>query len=438
MRRAFFGALLVALVLPAIASGHASLRAVSPATQSRVEESPSEVRLRFDQSVTIVADSIVVYAADGARVSGPVAPADRGREMFARVRTLERGAYTVRWRELSADGHIGSGVFTFGVGVPAPPPTEAVGASGQTWRDDAARWAAFVALAALFGPLVVWLVLLRSVDPGPRARKAFYATAAVSSFAMIDIGIFGFVLRAANALQLPFVELMYGDLSPFATKTRFGLAFLVMTVGFGVVALFATLAWVLDRPGLLWFTLGISALLASGWSLSGHQSTEPNSTGLTELADWVHLVAGSVWLGGVVTLAAIVWPLAPALRRHAFLRFARLAVMLIGLVVVAGTYLAIVRLPELNDLWTTSYGRLLIVKVGIVLVALAWGGFHHLVVRPRLERGDVPGFAGRSLLGESAVAMAVLVLAAALVNGAPPAPQVPADAAVASAAQPSR
>ena len=89
--------------------------------------------------------------------------------MFTRLWRLERGAYTVRWRELSADGHIGSGVFTFGVGVPAPPPTEAVGASGQTWKDDAARWAAFVALAALLGPLVVWLVLLRSRRSRARA-----------------------------------------------------------------------------------------------------------------------------------------------------------------------------------------------------------------------------------------------------------------------------
>ena len=50
----------------------------------------------------------------------------------------------------------------------------------------------------------------------------------------------------------------------------------------------------------------------------------------------------------------------------------------------------------------------------------------------------MPRFAGRSLIGESAVAMSVLVLAAALVNGAPPAPQVPADAAAAAAAQASR
>jgi len=427
---ALAGALLVAVVVPAVASAHATLGSTSPATQSRVETAPREVRLRFDQAVTIVPRSIEVFAADGRLVSGPVVAADRGREMVTRLQQLDRGAYTVRWRELSADGHIGSGVYTFGVGVPAPPPTEAVGASGMTWKDDVARWAAFVALAALLGPLVLWLVLLRSVDPGPRARKAFYATAAVASFAVIDVGILAFILRSSNALQLGFLDMLYGDLSPFAEKTRFGIAFLVMTVGFGVVALFALLAWVLDRPGLLWVTLGLGSLLASGWSLSGHQATEPNSSALTELADWVHLVAGSVWLGGVFGLAVIVWPLARDARRDAFLRFARLAVVLIGLVVLAGTYMAVVRLPDLSDLWTTSYGRILLVKVGVVGLALAWGAFHHLVVRPRLERGEMPRVAGRTLLGESAVAMAVLVLAAVLVNGSPPAPETPASGAV--------
>jgi copper transport protein len=417
-------AALAAVATPGAAFAHAGLLTTEPSEQSRVDAAPREVRLRFDQSVTIPANAIQVYAADGTLVSGPVAAADRGREMVTRLARSGRGAYTVRWRELSADGHIGSGVFTFGVGVAAPPPTEAVGASGVTWKDAVARWAAFVALAALLGPVVVWLVLLRSIDPGPRARKAFYATAAVASFAMIDVGILAFVLRASNALQLGFVDLLYGDLSPFAEKTRFGIAFLVMTVGFGIVALFSLLAWVLDRPGFLWPAVGIAAVLASGWSLSGHQSTEPNSTGFTELADWVHLVAGSVWLGGVVALAAIVWPLARDVRRDAFLRFARLAIVLIGLVVVAGTYLAIVRLPDLDDLWTTSYGRILVAKVVVVCLALAWGGFHHVFVRPRLERGDTPAFAGRTLLGESAVAMAVLVLAAVLVNGSPPAPEV--------------
>ncbi|HJU48764.1 MAG TPA: CopD family protein, partial [Gaiellaceae bacterium] len=101
-------------------------------------------------------------------------------------------------------------------------------------------------------------------------------------------------------------------------------------------------------------------------------------------------------------------------------RFSRLAMVLVGVIVVAGTYLGIVRLPQLSDLWTTDYGHVLLIKLGIVCLALAWGGFHHLVVRPRLLSGDAPSGVRRSLLAESSVAMAVLLVAAILVNGSPP------------------
>jgi nucleoside-diphosphate-sugar epimerase len=126
-----------------------------------------------------------------------------------------------------------------------------------------------------------------------------------------------------------------------------------------------------------------------------------------------------LWVGGVLTLAVVVWPLAPDLRRGAFLRFSRIAVFLIAALLAAGTFVSIQRLPELSDLWTTSYGKTLLVKIGLVCVALAWGGFHHTFVRPRLERGETPPGVGRSLLGESVVALAVLFAAAVLVDAGP-------------------
>jgi len=132
------------------------------------------------------------------------------------------------------------------------------------------------------------------------------------------------------------VDLLYADLTPFSEKTRFGIAFMVSLVGFGAVAALVIFAWTFGRRQLLWPALIGSALLASGFSLSGHQATEPNSTWATQLADWLHLVAASVWAGGVLALAVIVWPLAPGLRRAAFLGFSRIAVGLVAVLVATG------------------------------------------------------------------------------------------------------
>jgi copper transport protein len=421
MRRLLAVAVL-ALAFPGAAFAHASLSSTTPPTQSRLDAPPRAVVLRFDQSVTITPRAIEVFAASGQKVSGAATVSGDGRVVSARVVGLRRGqAYTVRWRATSSDGHTGSGVFTFGIGVTPPPPTEAYGSTGPTWTDDVARWAFFVALALLIGTMGLRLLVLR--EPIPlRLSNWLYGLTTAGGIAVLNVGIAAFIMRAADALQVPFVDLLYGDLSPFATKTRFGVAFVAMTLGYALVTALVLLAWILDRPRLLWPAFVIGLGFATGLSLSGHQGVEPNSTFFTELADFLHLAAAVLWVGGLVALATCVWPLAPELRRSAFLGFSRIATVLVAVLVLAGTYLSIARLRSVSELWTTSYGQALLVKIAIVCVALAWGAVHHFVVRPRLERGeDASRRIRRSLIGESTVAIIVLLLAAVLVNARPPA-----------------
>lgn len=417
---------LVALTVPSSALAHASLRDSSPEFRQRLAVSPREVVLSFDQPVSPMPRSIQVRTAKGGLVSGSARTTDRGHRLRVPVRQLARGAYTVRWQALSGDGHVVSGVFTFGVRVDAPPPTEAFGAKGPTRAEDLVRWAYFLALALLLGGLGFRLLVLR----GPlcaRAARRFYWVVGAGVVATIEVGIVAFLLRAEGALQLPFGRLLYGDLSPIAGGTRFGTAFIVMTLGYALVAALLFLAWLTDRELLLWPAFLLALGFAAGLSLSGHSATDAGSSWKSELADWVHLGAASLWVGGLVQLALVVWPAAPELRRTAFLRFSRLATVLIAVVLSAGLYLSIVRLPEVSDLWTEGYGQVLMVKLGLVALALGWGALHHFVARPALELGSDGMLTrlSRSLVGESAVGMAVLLAAAILVNSAPPAKPAP-------------
>src|SRR5262249_48015462 len=128
-----------------------------------------------------------------------------------------------------------------------------------------------------------------------------------------------------------------------------------------------------------------------------------------------HLSAACLWAGGLVQLLLL-----RERRRDAFVRFARLAPVLIGVLLAAGIYLSVLRLPALDDLWTQRYGVILLVKISLGCVALAGGAFRHFVVRPRLERPRTLAWLPRSLAGESAVGMAVLLVAAVLVDSKPP------------------
>jgi copper transport protein len=349
------------------------------------------------------------------------------RVIEAPLRRLPRGAYTVRWQALSADGHVVSGVFTFGVRVAAPPPSEAYGATGPTLSDHLARWVYFVALALLLGGLGFRLLVVRG-DGDPAYERRFYVLVGIGVVATLEAGIVAFLLRAEDALQLPFERLLYGNLAAIANGTRFGIAFVVMTLGYALVAALIFLGWLTDRRGPLWAAFLLALGFASGLSLSGHSAVDRGSSWASVLADWVHLCAGAIWLGGVVSLAVCVWSVAPGLRRTAFLRFSRLALGLIALLIGAGIYLSVLRLPNVTDLWRADYGRVLLVKLGLVAFALAWGGVHHVFVRPRIERGGAPAGLTRSLAGESAVGIAILLVAAVLVDSNPPPPPAPAPA----------
>jgi copper transport protein len=268
----------------------------------------------------------------------------------------------------------------------------------------------------------------------PAAEKRFFVVTGIGAVATIDVGIAAFILRAEDALQLPFGRLLYGDLSPLA-HSRFGAVFIAMTLGFALVTAFLFLAWLTDRVILLWpaFLLGLG--FASGLSLSGHSAADAGSSWKSELADWAHLSAACLWIGGLVQLTLVVWPLMPEARRAAFLAFSRLATVCVGVLLLAGVYLSILRLPQLHDLWTTGYGQVLLVKIGLVALAFSWGGLHKLVAVPAVARGN-QGVVTRlrgSLVGESMVAMAVLLAAAVLVDAKPPArpaPQPPAASSV--------
>ena len=429
-------AAILALVFPSAAFAHANLQHAAPGYRERLQVAPKMVVLRFDQAVKVEPNAIEVRSRFGKLVSGSAKTSDRIAR--APLRRLARGAYTVRWHVLSEDGHVVSGVFTFGVRANAPPPTEAFGASGPTRTEHVVRWLYFLALALLLGGIGFRLLVARGALP-PSAERRFFLVAGLGAVGTIEVGILAFILRAEDALQLPFVRLLYGDLSSIASGTRFGTAFVAMTLGFALVSALLFLAWLTDRPALLWPALVLGLGFASGLSLSGHSAVDPGSSWRSALADWLHLSAAALWVGGLVQLAFVVWPLAPELRRTAFLRFSRLASALIAVLLGAGLYLSIVRLPRLSDLWTQGYGHVLLVKLGLVSLALAWGALHHFVARPAIEGGaggPILTRLPRSLAAESAVGMAILLAAAVLVDSKPP--QRPASPSPAAAATPRR
>ena len=328
----------------------------------------------------------------------------------------------MRWRAISADSHVVSGVWTFGVGVPAPPVSAAYGAGGPTTFEHVVRWLWFVGLALTIGALGLRLIVLRGLEvPRPLERKLAVAAGAGAVLAL-QAGIAAFSLRSEDALQLSFGRFLYGDLSPIA-QTRFGQAFVVMTLAFALVLALVFSSWLLDRVEPLVPAFVIALVFVGGLSVSGHDAVDAGSSWKTELADWVHIAAASLWIGGLATMAGLAWFGAPQLRRsdvHAVLADGDRADR-------AGPRRRARTSGSSGCRTCTTCGRRATAACcssssALVGFALLWGAFHKFVIGPALDRAD-DGFLsriGRSLVGESLVGVAVLLAAAVLVDSKPP------------------
>ncbi|MBI3326807.1 MAG: CopD family protein [Nitrospinae bacterium] len=146
-------------------------------------------------------------------------------------------------------------------------------------------------------------------------------------------------------------------------------------------------------PGCM---LGVGALIALTRSASGHAADWGDLT-LPELIDWLHLLSGLLWGGGLLVLSGIVLPAViklPDQRRRLIAdiagRFSALAGVALAGVLLTGMYNAWQQVGTFRALWDTPYGQTLIAKLLLVLPLLILGALNHYISVPLLQ-----GWAGR-------------------------------------------
>ena len=152
--------------------------------------------------------------------------------------------------------------------------------------------------------------------------------------------------------------------------------------------------------GLPAVSLIAAALVIVSYSFDGHTVTE-GPKWLHAAASATHVYAAGVWAGGTTLLADL-------LRRHRngtgmirpLMRFSQMAAMSLVLAGVAGTVMAVLVMNRFADLWSTGWGRLLLVKVAFVSFAAFLGARNRWVHMPsatQLSDQHAESVAGRRL-----------------------------------------
>ncbi|MFE0577858.1 MULTISPECIES: copper resistance CopC/CopD family protein [unclassified Streptomyces] len=374
------------------ATAHAALTASDPTDGAVVATAPAQVTLSFSEQVAMGDDSIRVLDPQGRRVdTGELRDMCSGNSIrygTALHSGLPDGTYTVAWQAVSADSHPVSGAFTFSIGAPSATevslPATAAGGGPVGIAYGIARYAAYAGFTALVGGAAFILLCWRrgaAERPLQKLVVRAWVTLTAATLTML-------VLRTPYTGSGRFTDAfdLDGLRAVLETKTGASLVSRLLLLGAAalfVAVLFGVFARRLQDTGTeeetrdtndLTFGLTIGGAVVSGgiaatWALSEHASTGIQP-GLAMPVDILHLMAVATWLGGLSALLVALYKV-PGIERSAVRRFSRLAFVSVVVLAVTGIYQAWRQTGSWSALTGTEYGRLLLLKVALVVVLLA-------------------------------------------------------------------
>jgi copper transport protein len=397
------------------AAAHAALTSTEPAQNAVVAAMPATVSLTFSEPVIITVDGIRVFGPDDARV-------DDGHSVYlGSPQTVtvglpnrdhgspQRGTYTVSWRVISADSHPVAGAFTFSVGHPslgrAPVATQPSGSAGIGVSYAIIRAAAFASYALLVGPIAFVLLCW----PTAISRRSVRRVMLIGWAGLLATTTATLLLQGPYANGLGFDRVFDSAVVAETVASRLGTALtarlLVLAVaGSYLVLLCAWLGQLKGRGRVCFGALGMGLALglAATWAAADHAAVGLQP-GLALSVDVVHLLTMGGWLGGLVTLLVVLRGGStqdagtPAIPDHAVQRFSSIATGAVVVLIGTGSYQSWRQLGSWAAFDSTDYGRLLLVKFGLVALMIGAAASSHRWVSQRR----------RALLGVGAATLAV-------------------------------
>jgi copper transport protein len=388
--------LLSVLCLASSASAHASLVSAEPSDGSVAAQPPQTVQLRFNEPVTPVVVGLI--DAEGKTRDDVTVRAVDDTIVLALPMSLPRGTQIVSYRVISQDGHPVGGSLVFSIGAAtgaAPAEAGSNSVAGLIWL---ARIGVYLGLFTGVGGafFVAWIVRARAGSPLIVAALGVGVLAVVASLGLQGLDVLGLALGDL-ATPAPWKAAAATSLGP-------SLLIAVAAMAVGLIAL-------RSGPGGRARTLSALAMGGVGLALalSGHAATAPPQW-LTRPTLFLHGIGVAFWAGALVPLAAMALRPTDGLL-PVVIRFSRIAVPVVGVLVLTGLVIAVIQLESFAALIETRYGIILSVKLTLVVVLLGLAALNRFRLTPALAVGNARPLA-RSILAECAVMLAIFAVVA--------------------------
>ncbi|MFB9267776.1 copper homeostasis membrane protein CopD [Bradyrhizobium erythrophlei] len=237
-----------------------------------------------------------------------------------------------------------------------------------------------------------------------RTRRQIWACLVLS----VISGAIWLLLQAASMSGMPLNEALTADvLSKVVNETQFGE---VTTIRAGLAICLAT-CLISDRAvAAQWLGVAAAIALAGSLAWTGHAGSTVGLTGYLHLAaDALHAVAAAAWIGGLVSL--ITFLAIPQVRenmplvRDATERFSTLGIISVATILLSGVVNAAILVGSLHGLVATEYGRVLMLKLALFAVMLAFAAINRFRLTPQLAStgNEQSSVALRQLIRNSAI-----------------------------------
>ncbi|MUT65107.1 copper resistance protein CopC [Paenibacillus sp. NEAU-GSW1] len=391
------------------AFAHATLDRATPQANEKMTASPPEVKLVFSEAIEQGVGALEVLDTKARKVTSETAALSGDRTTLSlKLPELAEGVYTVSYRIVSEDGHPVSGSYVFVVGNPPEwkdgsafndvyggGETDSHALSSDNWLLYTARIIYYAALLIAAG-LMLW---------GAAYRKANDSVAAVFRRLLL-ISLRALLLSLLVLIFLQSKDIMegqplsaWGQLFTGTASGRAWLELIALTLaGFAILSIKQGTG-IRAAVQLLW-----ALIIVAVESMLGHPAANDPKL-LTIAGDWIHLLAASIWAGGLLALL-VLWfeDRKEAGRFGAF--FSRGALIALVSLVVTGIGMTLLFLPKLSYLWLTPWGVMLTIKAGLTLLVIATGAW----LRLRMRKGGIPD--GRLLRVDTALMLVIVGIAA--------------------------
>jgi copper resistance protein D len=205
------------------------------------------------------------------------------------------------------------------------------------------------------------------------------------------------LLNVSDPTASPSMQL--SALTPFLTETLYGKIWLLRTVIIigGIFLISGRKQTNLNPVPRLAIGFVLSAALLASVALSGHAAAAEGFILIVQiLTDGSHLLASGIWLGGLVPLFVFLSRCnrisnasAYTIAQEAARRFSRLGLICVSLLIVTGSYNAWILVGGFPALFGTPYGKLLSIKLGLLLPLLAVAAVNLFCVKPSMMAGPL-------------------------------------------------